>query len=419
MKKQIDVIEIGRRAVEAEKVLAALCAKKKDRALLEIAKAIEENRDLILKANEKDMEAGEKNGLTSALLDRLLLNDSRFQGMVDMFKELAAMPDPVGKTLAGFVRPNGLKISKVTVPLGVIAMIYESRPNVTADSSALCLKAGNTVILKGGKESINSNISIVEAIQKGLEEADLPKNCVQLLIDDENRSRSAELMRLSGYVDVIIPRGGRSLIRAVLENSTVPVIETGAGNCHVYVDKHAQVDMAAKIVNNAKTSRPSVCNACETLLLHKDIAGFALMRIKERLDASNVEIVGDEAVCAILPDASPATEADWAEEYGDYKISVKVVSSIDEAIAHINKYGTKHSEAIVTENYASAEKFTSEVDAAAVYVNASTRFTDGGEFGLGAEIGISNQKLHARGPVGLDELTSSKYIIRGNGHIRK
>ncbi|MDR1629725.1 MAG: glutamate-5-semialdehyde dehydrogenase [Oscillospiraceae bacterium] len=419
MEKQLELREIGRRAADAERVLAGLPSMKKDNALMAVADAIAADRELILYRNKLDVDAGREAGLSAALLDRLLLNPQRFDALVAMFHKLAAMPDPVGRILSGTVRPNGLKISKITVPLGVIAMIYEARPNVTADSAALCLKSGNAVILKGGKEAINSNVALVNAMRKGLQNAGLPQDCVQLVIDDADHTRSNELMRLNEFVDVIIPRGGAALIRAVVENSTVPVIETGVGNCHIYVDKNAQIDMAARIVFNAKTSRPSVCNACETLLLHKDIAGFALLRIKERLDTMNVEMVGDEAVCGILPGVAPATEEDWATEYGDYKISVKIVKTLDEAIAHINKYGTRHSEAIITENYASAEKFIGEVDAAAVYVNASTRFTDGEEFGFGAEIGISTQKLHARGPVGLEELTSVKYVIRGSGQIRE
>lgn len=419
MEKQLEVREIGRRAAEAEKVLASIPSLKKDNALMAVADAIAADRELILYRNKLDIDAGREAGLSSALIDRLLLNSQRFDALVAMFHKLVAMPDPVGRILSGSVRPNGLKISKITVPLGVIAMIYEARPNVTADSTALCLKSGNAVILKGGKEAVNSNVALVNAMRKGLQNAGLPQDCVQLVIDDAEHSRSNELMRLNEFVDVIIPRGGAPLIRAVVANSTVPVIETGAGNCHIYVDKNAQIDMAARIVFNAKTSRPSVCNACETLLLHKDIAGFALLRIKERLDTMNVEMVGDEAVCNIVPGVAPATEEDWATEYGDYKISVKIVKTLDEAIAHINKYGTRHSESIITENYASAEKFINEVDAAAVYVNASTRFTDGEEFGFGAEIGISTQKLHARGPIGLPELTSVKYVIRGSGQIRE
>lgn len=411
-------MDIGSRAADAERVLANLSGAKKNQALIAAADAINANKDRILAQNRKDAANAKLAGLSDALIDRLTINDKRFDDMVKMFRDLAEKPDPVGRLLSGSTRPNGLKISKTTVPLGVVAIIYESRPNVTADSAALCIKSGNALILKGGSEAVNSNIVIVNTIRDALNALMLPEDCVQLVVDDKEHSLSKALMRLNEYVDVIIPRGGASLIRTVVENATVPVIETGLGNCHIYVDKNAQIDMAANIVFNAKTSRPSVCNACETLLLHKDIAGFALLRIKELLDSMNVEIVGDEAVCRIIPGVTPATEEDWATEYLDYKMSVKIVKSIDEAIAHIRKYGTKHSEAIITENYAAAEKFINEIDAAAVYVNASTRFTDGGEFGYGAEIGISTQKLHARGPVGLEELTSIKYVVRGSGQIR-
>ena len=308
-------------------------------------------------------------------------------------------------------------ISKVSVPLGVIAVIYEARPNVTADAAALCLKSGNTVILRGGKEAINSNKAMADVMREAVASAGLPADCIQL-IEKTDRETASDLMKLNAYVDVLIPRGGKGLIQSVVNNSTVPVIRTGEGNCHVYVDKDADIDMAAEIVFNAKASRVSVCNACETLLVHKDIAEFALIAIKEKLDSKNVVIIGDEAVQEILPDVVPATEDDWYTEYLDYKIAVKVVESIDEAIAHIAKYSTDHSESIVTKNYAAAEKFINEVNSSAVYINASTRFTDGGEFGFGAEIGISNQKLHVRGPVGLPELTSYKYVIRGNGQVR-
>ena len=310
-----------------------------------------------------------------------------------------------------------LHISKVSVPLGVIAVIYEARPNVTADAAALCLKSGNTVILRGGKEAINSNKAMAEVMRNAVAEAGLPADCIQL-IGNTDRETAAELMKLNDYVDVLIPRGGKGLIQSVVKNSTVPVIRTGEGNCHVYVDKDADIDTATEIVFNAKASRVSVCNACETLLVHKDIAEFALIAIKTRLDEKNVEIIGDEKVQAILPDVTPATEDDWYNEYLDYKLAVRVVDDIDDAIEHISKYSTDHSEAIVTENYSAAEKFVNEVNSSAVYVNASTRFTDGGEFGFGAEIGISNQKLHVRGPVGLPELTSYKYVIRGNGQVR-
>lgn len=331
--------------------------------------------------------------------------------------QIASSPDPVGKVLWGESRPNGLKIQKVSVPLGVIAVIYESRPNVTADAAALCLKAGNAVILKGGKEAINSNKAIADVMRGALEASGMPADCV-ILIEDNAREVTTSLMTLNEYIDVLIPRGGAGLIKSVVENSTVPVIETGVGNCHTYIDSQADIDMAVKILINAKTSRVSVCNACESLIVHKDIAEIALLAAGDALKEKGVIIKGDEAVCAILPYAEKADESDWGREYLDYTISAKVVSDIDEAICHINRYGTGHSECIVTESYENAGKFTSEVDAAAVYVNASTRFTDGGEFGFGAEIGISTQKLHARGPLGLANLVTEKYIVCGNGQIR-
>lgn len=411
--------EIGERAQAAKKVLAALDSTRKNALLEAIADNLCANAEKITAENKKDIANAAANNLSAALIERLTLDEKRIGSMAEMFRNVARLPEPVGKILSGMTHPNGMKITKITVPLGVIAIIYESRPNVTADSSALCFKSGNAVILKGGSEAVNSNAAIVDIIRGTLEREQLPPDCVQLVIDDKEHTLSKALMRMNEYIDVIIPRGGAGLIGAVLANSTVPVIETGVGNCHIYIDKNAQIDMAVDIVFNAKTSRPSVCNACETLLLHKDIAAFALLRIKENLDKKNVKIVGDETVCRLMSDAVAASEEDWSEEYLDYKLAVKVVKSIDEAIAHIGKYGTKHSEAIITENYAAAEKFLSEIDAAAVYVNASTRFTDGEEFGFGAEIGISTQKLHARGPVGLCDLISYKYLIRGNGQIRK
>lgn len=408
---------IGRNAKNAEKVLSVASSDVKNNALKKIADALVESCDSIIAANDTDIENGKAAGLSDAMLDRLRLDRERIEKIASAVYDVIALDDPVGKTLSGTARPNGLKITKVSVPLGVIAVIYEARPNVTADAAALCLKSGNAVILRGGKEAINSNKAIAAVMRKALIEAKLPEDCIQL-IENTDRETANELMRLNEYVDVLIPRGGAGLINAVVKNSTVPVIRTGEGNCHIYVDKDADIDMAAKIVYNAKTSRVSVCNACESLLVHKDIAQYALIAIKEQLDKKNVVIVGDEAVQNILPDVVPATDEDWAAEYLDYKISVKVVNDIDEAIAHISKYSTDHSESIITENYAAAEQFVAEVNSSAVYVNASTRFTDGGEFGFGAEIGISNQKLHVRGPVGLPELTSYKYIIRGNGQIR-
>ena len=350
-------------------------------------------------------------------LIRLRLNEARIAGMAQGMREIVALPDPVGRVLSGGNRPNGLQIVKVAVPLGVVAVIFEARPNVTVDAAALCLKSGNAVILRGGKEAIHSNQAIAAVMRAALEQAGLPQDCIQL-VADTSRDSANELMRLNAYVDVLIPRGGGGLIRAVVEHATVPVIETGVGNCHVYVDQAADLEMAAEIVFNAKTSRPSVCNACESLLVHRGIAEQALPLIKRRLDEKQVVLRGDKAACAILPGIEAAQEADWSTEYLDYILSVKVVGSIEEAIAHIGRYGTGHSECIVTQNYSAAEQFLNEVDAAAVYVNASTRYTDGGEFGFGAEIGISTQKLHARGPLGLSELTSVKYKIYGAGQVR-
>lgn len=409
--------QIGEQAVKAERILACTRGGVKDAALRAIAVALLENSEQIIKANADDLEDGKTAGLTPSLLDRLSLSKSRIEAMADGVNKIAAMDDPVGRVLSGSSRPNGLKIQKVSVPLGVIAVIYEARPNVSSDAAALCLKAGNTVILRGGKEALQSNKIIVQIMRAAIKSAGLPEDCIQL-IDDTTRESALELMRMNETIDVLIPRGGAGLIKAVMENATVPVIETGVGNCHVYVDKAADINMAADIIFNAKTSRPSVCNACESLLIHKDIAEFALLKIYEQLSEKGVEIRGDEAVCAVLPPAVAATPEDWGMEYLDYIISAKIVSNIDEAIEHIAIYGTKHSECIVTQDYEASQKFLSEVDAAAVYVNASTRFTDGGEFGFGAEIGISTQKLHARGPLGLNNLTSDKYLIFGSGQVR-
>ena len=417
MSENIYLENIGKNAKNASKVLSVASSDVKNQALEKMAQALEMNAAMIIAENKKDLVNGKENGLSEAVLDRLMLDEARISKIASAIREIIALDDPVGKTLSGTTRPNGLHISKVSVPLGVIAVIYEARPNVTADAAALCLKSGNTVILRGGKEAINSNKAMAEVMRAAVQSAGLPADCIQL-IEKTDRETAAELMKLNDYVDVLIPRGGKGLIQSVVKNSTVPVIRTGEGNCHVYVDKDADIDKAAEIVFNAKASRVSVCNACETLLVHKDIAEFALIAIKEQLDKKNVEIIGDEKVQAILPDVTPATEEDWSAEYLDYKLAVKVVDSIDEAINHIAEYSTDHSESIVTENYTAAEKFINEVNSSAVYVNASTRFTDGGEFGFGAEIGISNQKLHVRGPVGLPELTSYKYVIRGNGQVR-
>lgn len=408
---------MGVKAKEASRFLMT-AGSKKDEALNAIAKALRENADKIIKANDIDIENGKNAGLTKSLLDRLQLTEERINGMADGVSEVASLADPVGRVLDGRTLKNGLQIEKVTVPMGVIGIIFEARPNVTSDAAALCLKAGSAVILRGGKEAINSNKAIAEIMRDAINGAGLPRACVSL-VKDTTRQSATELMQLSDYLDVLIPRGGAGLIKSVVENAKVPVIETGVGNCHVYVDKSADVDMAKSIIFNAKTSRPSVCNAIETVLVHKDIAEKALPEIKAELDKMNVEIRGCERTKAILGDSVvPATENDYAIEFLDYILAIKVVDSLDDALAHIAKYSTGHSESIITSDYESANKFTACVDSAAVYVNASTRFTDGGEFGLGAEIGISTQKLHARGPMGLNELTSSKFIIRGNGQIR-
>ena len=408
--------EMGAAAKQAARKLA-VAGNQKDTALEAIVAALEAHTEEILAANREDLFAAEQNGMSRSLMDRLALNEKRIAGMADGVRQVKAQPDPVGQVLEGGVRPNGLRIEKVAVPLGVIGIIYEARPNVTADAAALCLKAGNAVILRGGKEAFRSNQAIAEVMRDAVEAAGLPRDSIQL-VQDTSRASSIEMMGLTGYLDVLIPRGGAGLIRAVVENSHVPVIETGVGNCHVYVDDAADLEMAAEIIFNAKTSRPSVCNAIETVLIHQAIAGEFLPKMKAKLDEKQVEIRGCEKTREILPDCVPACEEDWATEYLDYILAVKVVDSLDEAMAHIASYSSGHSECIVTENYRNAERFLSEVDAAAVYVNASTRFTDGGEFGLGAEIGISTQKLHARGPMGIRQLTSQKFVIRGNGQIR-
>ena len=408
---------MGAKAKEASRFLMT-AGSKKDDALLAIAKALREHSEEIIKANSIDIKNGEEAGLTVSLLDRLRLDEARIEGMAVGVEQVAALPDPVGRVLDGRTLKNGLKIQKVSVPMGVIGIIYEARPNVTSDAAALCLKAGNAVILRGGKEAINSNTAIMAVMREAVKNVGFPEDCVAL-VTDTTRQSATELMQLSEYLDVLIPRGGAGLIKSVVNNSKVPVIETGVGNCHVYVDDSADIKMAADIVFNAKTSRPSVCNAIETVLVHKDIADKALPAIKAELDKMNVEIRGCERTKQILGDSIiPATEDDYAREFLDYILAIKVVDSIDDAIAHIAKYSSGHSESIVTSDYRNADKFTSCVDSAAVYVNASTRFTDGGEFGLGAEIGISTQKLHARGPMGLNELTSNKYIIHGDGQIR-
>ena len=410
--------ELGKRAKAAETAAAGASTLQKDSALAEISKALIENKALIIAENAKDIAAAKANGMTEAKQDRLKLDEKRIEGIAKGVNELIALKDPIGEVIGGGNRPNGLQIIKTRVPLGVIGIIFESRPNVTVDAAALCLKAGNVVILKGGKEAINSNVCLGNIMRKALEKVGLPADIIQV-VENTDRETTTELMRLNGYVDVIIPRGGANLIQAVVKNATVPVIETGAGNCHVYVDASADLEMAVNITDNAKTQRPSVCNAIESLLVHKDIADRFLPLIAERFKEHDVKIFGCDRTIAILGNAvEKATETEYATEFNDFIIAVKVVDNIDEAIAHIRKYSTKHSECIVTSSLENAQKFQKQVDAAAVYVNASTRFTDGGEFGFGAEIGISTQKLHARGPMGLTELTTVKYLINGNGQIR-
>ena len=408
--------QMGAKAKEAARALGKAGAKKT--AALELAAAaLWDRREEILNANREDVAAGEAAGMRPSLLDRLRLTEERIAAMAQAVREVAAAPDPVGRVLSGEVRPNGLQLQKVTVPLGVIGIIYEARPNVTSDAAALCLKAGNAVILRGGKEAFRSNQAVAEVLRDALEAGGLPRDGVQL-VQDTSRQSAGELMALTQYLDVLIPRGGAGLIRSVKENAKVPVIETGVGNCHAYVDASADLCMAAEVVYNGKCSRPSVCNALETLLVHKDIAEQALPLIQSKLAEKQVELRGCERAQAILPGITPATEEDWETEYGDYILAVKVVDSLEEALAHIAKYSSGHSEVILTQDYQAAQRFLEEVDAAAVYVNASTRFTDGGEFGLGAEIGISTQKLHARGPMGLGQLTSTKFLIRGSGQVR-
>lgn len=412
------VENLGSKAKNASYAAASASSELKNRGLRAIADALVKRTDEIIKANDIDLENAVKNGMSVSMQDRLKLDEKRIKDIAKGVLQLVEADDPIGSVDSGVVRPNGLRIYKTRVPLGVIGIIFESRPNVTVDAATLCLKAGNAVILKGGKEAINSNKCLADIMREAVESVGLCGDVIQL-IEDTSREAATELMKLSGYLDVLIPRGGAGLIRAVVENATVPVIETGTGNCHVYVDDSADITMAADIVENGKTQRPSVCNAVESLLVHRDIAEQALPAIKARLDKHNVEIRGCEATRRILGESViAATEEDYGTEFLDYIISVKVVDSVDEAIGHIRKYSTGHSESIVTKSLDNAEKFQREVDSAAVYVNASTRFTDGGEFGFGAEIGISTQKLHARGPMGLRELTTVKYLISGSGQIR-
>ena len=408
---------LGRLAKSASREAAKLGTKAKNRGLLAVANELVEERELILQENAKDIEAAKAKGVKQSLIDRLALTEQRIEDMAEGLRQIAALDDPIGEVLGMKTRPNGLRIGKKRVPLGVVGIIYESRPNVTADAFGLCFKTGNAVILRGGSDAIHSNEAIVNCIRETLNEQGVTEDAIQL-ISDTSRETAAEFMKMNQYVDVLIPRGGRGLIKAVVEQSTIPVIETGTGNCHIYVDETADLEMAADIIMNAKTQRVGVCNACESVLVHKDVKDALLPVLAKRLQEKHVEIRADEAAYALIPGAVHATEEDWGKEYLDYILSIKVVSSVEEAIAHINKYNTKHSEAIITNNYEHAQKFLDEVDAAAVYVNASTRFTDGFEFGFGAEIGISTQKLHARGPMGLLALTTTKYIIYGNGQVR-
>lgn len=413
-----DFETVGLRVREASRVLSGADTKKKNLALKFIAEELLAKKRDILAQNRADVKAAEAKGVKSSLVDRLYLNEKRIEGIAEGVTQVIALPDPVGTVDSGETRPNGLRVTKIRVPLGVVGMIYESRPNVTVDAAVLCLKSGNAAILRGGSDALGTNTVLTEIMRSCLLKAGLPADCVQLL-SDTSREAANEMMKAHGLIDVLIPRGGAGLIRSCVENATVPVIETGVGNCHIYVDSAANLEMAVDIIDNAKTSRPGVCNACETVLLHRDIAEEILPKLKKRLDAHNVEIRGCEITKMILGKCViPATEEDWATEYLDYILAVKVVDNIYDAIAHIRKYSTGHSECIVTDSLPAAEEFQKQIDAAAVYVNASTRFTDGFELGLGAEIGISTAKLHARGPMGLRELTTVKYLINGNGQVR-
>ena len=413
-----ELTQKGQLAKSASYVLATLSTDIKNHALMEIAAALRFHTTFLLEENERDLHLARQNGMAKGLLDRLALTAQRIDAMAEGIEQIAALPDPIGEMLHQTKRPNGLKIGQVRVPLGVIGIIYEARPNVTADAAGLCIKAGNAVILRGGKEALHSNMAIVKVMQNAGYAAGLPEGSINL-VEDTTRESATALMQLDDYLDVIIPRGGAGLIRSVVENATVPAIETGTGNCHVYVDESADLTMAKEIVINAKTQRPSVCNAEEKLLVHQSVAAAFLPDMLSALAAHQVTIVGDARVCSLYPSAIPATEEDWGREYLDLKIGVKIVDTLDEAIEHINRYNSGHSDAIITKSYDAAQRFLDRVDAAAVYVNASTRFTDGFEFGFGAEIGISTQKIHARGPMGLTALTSTKYQILGSGQIRK
>lgn len=412
-----EILELGARAKAASRIMATLSTAEKNNALTSMAEALVANADKILAANEKDMVEAAANGIGSSLIDRLMLNSVRVKEMAEGLFDVAVLTDPVGETIKGWRVPNGLEIRQVRVPLGVVGIIYEARPNVTVEAAGLCVKSGNAIILRGGSMANHSNMALTEVIAKAATDAGLPAAAIQALADPSRESAN-ELMRLDRYVDLLVPRGGLELIHAVVTHATVPVLWAGAGNCHIYVDETGDLDIAAKIVVNAKCQRPSVCNAAETLLVHRAVADEFVPKACADLIEQGVTIIGDETVRGLVPTVQEATEKDWYTEYLELKIAVRVVDSIDEAVAHINKYGTMHSESIITRGHEAARKFTQEVDSAAVYVNASTRFTDGGQFGMGAEIGISTQKLHARGPMGLTALTSTKYVIEGTGQIR-
>lgn len=413
----MNLTEMGKAAVAAKYEVQKMSTAAKNAALLAVADGLTGNSKKILEANGRDVSRAEENGMHPGMVDRLRLTESRVEAMAEGLRQIAGLPDPLGEVLDRLKRPNGLEIEKRRVPLGVIGIIYESRPNVTADAFGLCFKAGNACILKGGKDAIDSNTAIAESIRSSLAECGACADAIQL-ITDTDRETTERFMKLNSYVDVLIPRGGAGLIRAVVENSSIPVIETGTGNCHIYVDEYADVQKAIPIIINAKTQRIGVCNACESLVIHENIREKVLPALAEALRSASVEIRGDERTLRSIPDAAAACEEDYGKEYLDYILSVKTVDSLDEAIAHINRYNTGHSDSIITENADNAERFLNEVDSACVYANASTRFTDGFEFGFGAEIGISTQKLHARGPMGLKELTTYKYVIRGNGQTR-
>lgn len=411
------VFEQGKNAKGTLTFMSQVTTEQKNNALNAVADALEKNVDLIIAANKIDLTEGKENGLNDGLLDRLMLNEERIKGIADGVRQVALLDDPCGKIISDYKKDNGLEIKKITVPIGVIGIIFEARPNVTVDAAALCLKSSNSVLLRGGKEAINSNTALSEIMRDAVESVGFPRDVIQL-VHDVSRQSANDMMNMNEYLDCLIPRGGKGLIKAVVNNSTVPVIETGSGNCHIFVDESVDINMAAEIIFNAKTQRISVCNACESLVIHSKIIDKALPVIAKKLKEKNVEIRGDERACAACSLVSPAIEEDFYTEYLDYIISVKTVDSLDEAIEHINRCSTGHSEAIITNNDENADKFLKCIDSSSVYVNASTRFTDGGEFGLGAEIGISTQKLHARGPMGLEQLTSTKYLIYGNGQVR-